>query len=49
MTIFLSILLSLLTLGFIVYPLVRPRGPAVAVRVWLFLNQILEFLLAMTE
>ena len=32
MTIFLSILLSLLTLGFIVYPLVRPRGPAAAVR-----------------
>ena len=32
LTIFIAILLSLLTLGFIVYPLVRPRGPVAAVR-----------------
>lgn len=32
MTIFLAILLSLLTIGFIVYPLVRPAAPAPAAR-----------------
>jgi hypothetical protein len=32
MTIFLAILLSLLTLGFIVYPLVRPGAPPPAAR-----------------